>query len=301
MSAKTAMKAGFIGLGRMGAAMAESLLRAGLELTVYNRTPEKAKPLAAKGAGLARKVEDACHGDAVITMLSDDSAVEDAVFGAGGVLQSLGRRAIHISMSTISAALSERLSAAHAAAGQRFVSAPVFGRPDMAAAGKLFIIASGPSDVLDACEPIFAAMGQNTIRMGGLPQDANIVKLSGNFIIASVIEALGEAMALIAKAGIDRQRYLEMLTSTLFTGPLFENYGKLIATQKFHPAAFSATLGEKDIRLALAAAETLRVPMPLASLLHDRLLTLIARSGERLDWSGLGQLAAEDAGLARHG
>jgi 3-hydroxyisobutyrate dehydrogenase-like beta-hydroxyacid dehydrogenase len=150
---------------------------------------------------------------------------------------------------------------------------------------------------VDALEPLFAAMGQRTIRIGDAPREASLVKLSGNFLIASVIEAVGEAMALVHEAGIDRQRYFELLTSTLFTGPVFTNYGGLIARQEFRPAGFAAPLGEKDIRLTLAAAETLRVPMPLASLLHDRLLALIARGGEELDWWAIGKLAADDAGL----
>jgi 3-hydroxyisobutyrate dehydrogenase-like beta-hydroxyacid dehydrogenase len=291
------MKVGFIGLGRMGAAMAGNLLQAGHEVTVYNRTPSKAQALIARGARLAARVADACQGDAVITMLADDAAVEDVLFFEGGVLQSLDKRTIHVSMSTISVALCERLADVHATAGQRFVAAPVFGRPDVAARGKLFIVAAGKPEVIDACVPLFDVLGQKTIRISELPPAANLVKLSGNFLIASVLEALSEAMALIRKAGIDPQRYFELLTATLFTGPVFTNYGGLIARQEFQPAGFAAPLGEKDLRLALAAAETLRVPMPLASLVHDRLQTLIARGGEQLDWSAIGQLAAKDAGL----
>ncbi len=291
------MKVGCIGLGRMGAAMAGSLLRAGHELTIFNRTPGKAQGLVDQGAHRAAQVADACRGDAVITMLADDGAVEDVVFGEGGVLPSLGQRTIHVSMSTISVALCERLAKEHATAGRRFIAAPVFGRPDAAAGGKLFILAAGQPDVIDACRPLFEAMGQRTIPVGGAPPAANLVKLSGNFLSAAVMEALGEAMALVRKAGIDPQRYYELLTSTLFTGPVFTNYGRLIARQEYKPAGFAAPLGEKDIRLTLAAAETLRAPMPLASLVHDRLQTLVARGGEQLDWSAVGQLAANDAGL----
>jgi 3-hydroxyisobutyrate dehydrogenase-like beta-hydroxyacid dehydrogenase len=291
------MKVGFIGLGHMGAAMAGNLLQAGHQVTVYNRTPSKAQALIDRGAHLALHLADACPGDAVLTMLADDDAVDDVVLGEGGVLRSLGQHTIHVSMSTISVALCERLADAHATADHRFVAAPVFGRPDVAARGKLFIIAAGKPDVLDACRPLFETMGQKTFRIGAVPQNANLIKLSGNFLIASVLEALSEAMALIRKAGIDPQRYFELLTSTLFTGPVFTNYGGSIARQEYQPAGFAAPLGEKDIRLTLAAAETLRVPMPLASLVHDRLQTLIARTGEQLDWSALGQLAANDAGL----
>jgi 3-hydroxyisobutyrate dehydrogenase-like beta-hydroxyacid dehydrogenase len=291
------MKVGFIGLGRMGTAMVARLLQAGHAVTVYNRTTSKAQGMIDRGANLAARVADACQGDAVITMLANDDAVEDVVLGEGGVLQSLGRRTIHISMSTISVALCEKLADRHATASHRFVAAPVFGRPDVAAQGKLFIVAAGELDVIDACRPLFDAMGQKTIPISEVPQTANLVKLSGNFLIASVMEAVSEAMALIRKAGIDPHRYYELLTSTLFTGPVFTNYGRLIADQRYQPAEFAAPLGEKDMRLTLAAAETLRVPMPLASLVHDRLQTLIACGGEQLDWSGIGQLAARDAGL----
>jgi 3-hydroxyisobutyrate dehydrogenase-like beta-hydroxyacid dehydrogenase len=291
------MKVGFIGLGRMGAAMAGNLLQAGHEVTVYNRTPSKTQGLIDRGARLAAQVADACQGDTVITMLADDDAVEAVVFGERGLLRNLGKRTIHVSMSTIGVALGERLADLHATAAQRFVTAPVFGRPDAAATGKLFIVAAGKPDVIDTCMPLFDAMGQRTFRIGEVPQAANLVKLSGNFLIGSVLEALSEAMALIQKAGIDPHRYFELLTSTLFTGPVFTNYGGLIANKSYQDAGFAATLGEKDLRLALAAAERLRVPMPLASLVHDRLQTLIARGGQNLDWSAIGQLAANDAGL----
>ena len=294
------MKVGFIGLGHMGTAMAGRLVQAGHEVTVYNRTTSKARALIDRGANSAACVGDACKGDVVITMLADDEAVEAVVLRENGVLQSLGERTIHVCMSTTGVALSKRLADAHATGGHRFVAAPVFGRPDVAAQGKLFIVTAGEPDVIDACMPLFDAMGQKTIRIGEVPQTANLVKLSGNFITASVIEALSEAMALIRKAGIDPHRYFELLTSTIFTCPVFTNYGGGIANGKFETGGFAASLGEKDIRLALAAAKTLRVRMPLASLVHDRLQTLIARGGEQVDWSALGQLAANDAGLFRH-
>jgi 3-hydroxyisobutyrate dehydrogenase-like beta-hydroxyacid dehydrogenase len=290
------MKVGFIGLGHMGAGMAANLLRAGHEVTVYNRTLGKEQALVERGAHAAGRVADACQGEAVVTMLADDRAVEGIVFGDQGVIGSLGPGAIHLSMSTISVALSERLARAHAKAGQRFVAAPVFGRPDVAAAGKLFIVAAGAPDAVTACSPLLEALGQKTFSVGDEPQAANLVKLSGNFLLASVIEGLGEAMALVGKAGVDRHQYLELLTSTLFTAPIYKTYGGLIAEGKFEPAGFAAPLGYKDIRLTLAAADSLRVPMPVASLLRDRFLTLLAQGGEALDWSGIGQLAARDAG-----
>ncbi len=295
------MKVGFIGLGNMGFGMAANLIRAGHEVTVYNRTASKMKALVEQGAHPAAQVTDACRGEAVVTMLADDNAVESIAFGDKGLTGGLGKGAIHVSMSTISVALSERLAAAHAEAGQRFVAAPVFGRPEAAAAAKLFIVAAGAPDAVDACLPLFEALGQKTFTFGNNPQAANLVKLSGNFLIASAIEALGEAMALVGKAGVNRGQFIDLLTSTIFSAPIYKIYGPLIAEQRFEPAGFAAPLGHKDIRLTLAAAETLRVPMPLASLLRDRFLTLFAHGGERLDWSAITRLAAEDAGQQTQG
>ena len=291
------MKVGFIGLGQMGSAMAANLLKAGHELTVCNRTRDKAEALAGEGAKVAATVADACGGEAVFTMLAHDDALSAVVHGDGGVLASLGKGAVHISASTISVAMSERLTKEHAAAGQRFVAAPVFGRPEAAAAAKLFVAAAGAPDAIEAVTPLFEAIGQRTFVLGEEPKAANLVKLSGNFLIASVIESLGEAMALVEKGGVDRHAYLDLLTSTLFNAPVYKTYGGLIADRKFKPAGFTAPLGQKDIRLALAAGEALNVPLPLASLLRDRFLTLLAHGGEELDWSAIGALAAKDAGL----
>ena len=232
-------------------------------------------------------------------MLTDDHAVESVVFGDAGVLSGLGKGGIHVSASTISVAFSEKLAAAHANSGQKFVAAPVFGRPEAAAAAKLFIAVAGAQDSVDACAPLFEAMGQKTFRFGDRPSLANLVKLSGNFLIASTIEALGEVMALVAKAGLDQHQYLDFLTSTLFTAPIYKTYGGLIADKKFQPAGFAAPLGLKDVSLALEAGEMLRVPLPLASLIRDRFLTLLAHGGESLDWSAVSQLAAENAGLGK--
>jgi 3-hydroxyisobutyrate dehydrogenase-like beta-hydroxyacid dehydrogenase len=276
--------------------MASNLVKAGHEVTVYNRSPEKAATLVALGARAARSLADACRGEAVITMLADDSAVEGVVFGDGGILTTLAPGAIHISCSTISVELSRRLAGAHAQASQRYVAAPVFGRPEAAAAAKLFVVACGAPDAVEASTPVLDALGQRTFVMSQQPEAANLVKLSGNFLIASVIESLGEAMALVGKGGIDLQAYLDFLTSTLFAAPIYRSYGALIAERRFEPPGFAAPLGQKDIRLALTAAEELRVPMPLASLLRDRFLTLLAHGGDALDWSAVGHLAAQDAG-----
>ncbi len=291
------MKVGFIGLGRMGGGMAANLLEAGHEVTVYNRTPGKAEPLAAQGARVAAEVSGACQGDATVTMLANDEAVSGVAFGGDGIIANLPAGAMHISASTISVALSGKLTAAHAEAGQRFVAAPVFGRPEAAAKAQLFVVAGGEENAIEAAQPLFDAMGQKTFVISKTPKDANLVKLSGNFLIAAVIESLGEAMALIEKAGIGKRQYLEILTSTLFSAPVYKTYGTLIADRAFEPAGLAAPLGQKDIRLALAAAEELRVPLPLATLLRDRFLTLLAQDGDRLDWPAIGALPAKDAGM----
>ena len=290
------MRVGFIGLGRMGAGMAGSLLRGGHEVTVYNRTASKARPLGEQGARVARSIAEAAGNPVVFTMVSDDAALEAVVFGDDGLLHHLAQDALHISSSTIGVVLSERLARSHADAGRRFVAAPVFGRPEAAAAAKLFVVAAGPDDAIAEARPLFDAIGQKTFVVSDRPENANLVKLSGNFLLAAVVESLGEALALVGKAGLDRAKYLELLTSTLFDVPVYRNYGRLIAERAFEPAGFAAPLGHKDIRLALEAAERLHVPMPLASLLRDRFLTLLARGGERLDWSAVGDLARQDAG-----
>jgi 3-hydroxyisobutyrate dehydrogenase-like beta-hydroxyacid dehydrogenase len=291
------MNVGFIGLGRMGAGMAANLLKAGHHVTVYNRTPAKAQVLVAQGAKLAASVPEACQGGAVITMLANDEAVEGVALGRNGIIDSLPAGGLHVSSSTISVALSQRLSDEHAAAGQHFVAAPVFGRPEAAAAGHLFVVVGGDPAAVEAAEPLLEAVGQRTFVVSDIPKNANLVKLSGNFLGASVIESLGEALALIGKGGIDQRRYLDFLTSTLFDAPIYKTYGNLIATGSFKPAGFAAPLGQKDIRLVLAAAEDLGVPMPVASLLRDRFLTLIAHGGDQLDWSAIGRLPAMDAAL----
>ena len=290
------MQVGFIGLGQMGSGIAANILQAGNAVTVYNRTRSKAEPLAARGAKIASSIADVCRGEAVFTMLANDEAVERVVFGEGGVLGSLSKGATHVSSSTISVALSKRLAAAHRDAGQHFVAAPVFGRPDIAAAGKLFVIAAGTPEALRIVSPLLETFAQKIFAVGDAQEIANLIKLSGNFLIAVVIESLGEAMALVAKAGVDRQAYVDILTSTLFGAPVYKTYGALIAAGKFEPAGFAAPLGLKDMRLTLAAAEDLRVPLPLASLLRDRFLTLLAQGGDTLDWSAIGMLAAKDAG-----
>jgi 3-hydroxyisobutyrate dehydrogenase-like beta-hydroxyacid dehydrogenase len=291
------MKIGFIGLGQMGAGIAATLLKAGHEVAVYNRTFSKTEALARLGAQAQRSVAAVCAAEVVITMLADDAALEDIVFGTGGVLASLKKGAAHISSSTISVALSKRLAAAHAVAGQHYLAAPVFGRPDAAASGKLIVVVGGQPKLVETYMPLFKGMGQRTFVMSNNPEDANLVKLSGNFLIAVVIESLGEALALIGKGGVDQQQYLDLITSTLFDAPVYKTYGRLIVERRFEPAGFAAPLGQKDIRLTLAAADALNVPLPMANLLRDRFLTLLAQGGAALDWSAIGRLAARDSGL----
>ena len=292
------MKIGFIGLGNMGSAMAVNLIRAGHEVTVYNRSRAKVDALAAEGARPADSVAETCGGDVVVSMLANDEAVAGIVFDDGGVVDSLAQGATHVSSSTISVALSERMTSAHAEAGQQFVAAPVFGRPEAAQAAKLFVVAAGAPETLQALSGIFDAFGQRTFVVSEEPKTASLIKLSGNFLIMSVIETLGEAMAFVDKAGVDKHQYLDILTSTLFDAPIYRTYGQLIADERFEPAGFAASLGQKDIHLVLTAAEELRVPMPVASLIRDRFLALLARGGAHLDWSAIGALAAWEAGAA---
>jgi len=291
------MKIGFIGLGNMGAPMADHLLKAGHEVIVYNRTAEKAKALVRQGARRASSVSDACDADVVLTMLADDHALETVSYGHKNMLESMAKGHIHLSCSTISVALADKLSSDHKGAGQHFVSAPVFGRPEAAAAAKLYVVAAGIPASVEKCQPIFDAIGQRTFRFGDKPSNANLVKLSGNFLIMSVIESLSEALALVGKGGLDQREYLDFLTSTLFNAPVYKTYGTLAVEKKFQPAGFLAPLGLKDVRLALQAAESLRVSLPLADLVRNRFLTLLANGGESLDWSAISQIPARDAGL----
>jgi 3-hydroxyisobutyrate dehydrogenase-like beta-hydroxyacid dehydrogenase len=292
------MKIAFVGLGNMGAAMARHLLHAGHELTAWNRSAEKAEPLKADGAKVARSLGEAVNGvEIAITMLADDHAVEESVLHSDTVIDNLPKGATHISMSTISVALSRRLAEEHAKRGQKYMTAPVFGRPDAAAAGKLFIAAAGDKQVVEHCRPVLESIGQRVFVVGDKPEMANVVKLSGNFLIATVIESLGEAIALARKYDIDPHAYVDFLTNSLFAAPVYKTYGGLIADQKYKPAGFKMRLGLKDVRLALAAAEGVDAPLPIASLIRDHMLTAISRGMEEMDWSSTAKLAAENAGL----
>lgn len=292
------MDAGLIGLGRMGAGIAKSLLRAGHRVTVYNRTRERAEALGSDGAIVAGSVAEACR-DVVLTMVADDAALEGLVFGEGGILTSLSLGAVHISLSTIGVALSDRLAAAHARAGQGYLAAPVFGRPDAAEAARLAVVVAGPESLVQKCKPLFEAMGPKLLVAGNHPSMANVVKLSGNFLISSVLESLSEALAFARKSGVDAGALMDFLTSTLFNAPVYKLYGDLIVQGKHEPAGFLLPLGLKDVRLVLQAAEAANVPMPIASVVRDRFITAMARGNQDKDWSVIGRVAAEDAGLSQ--
>ena len=292
------MKVGFIGLGNMGSAIARNLIRAGHDLTVYNRTQSRAEPFASLGARIAETPsEAAAAAEVLITMLADDAAVEGVIFAPGNAIQALPAGAVHISMSTISVGLSRRLAEAHKERKQHYVAATVFGRPDVAAAGKLFIVVAGPAEPIERCRPLFDAIGQKTFMAGEEAHAANVIKLAGNFVITTVIESLAEAFSFSRKSGVDPHTLLNILTNSLFPGPLYQTYGNLIASDRFEPAGFKLPLGFRDNRLLLAAAEEARVPMPMASLVHDRFVTALARGLSESDWSAIARLSAENAGL----
>lgn len=291
------MKVGWIGLGNMGLPMARNLMKAGHELVVYNRTRSRTGLAQSEGARVAGTPAEVAALPVVVTMLADDTALEEVMFSPGKVLESMGRGAIHISMSTISVALSARLNMAHKYAGQEYVSAPVFGRPEAATAAKLFVVAAGSGEAVKKCQPLFDAMGQRTFAMGEDPKVANVIKLSGNFLIACTIESFGEAFALARKYGVDPRQFLDFLTNSLFSAPIHKTYGTLIAEDKYQPVGFKVPLGLKDIKLVLAAAEGASVPMPLASLVRDRFIALLAQGKSEADWASIARLSAENAGL----
>ena len=293
------MDAGFIGLGHMGLPMARNLLKAGHRLRVYNRTRTRAELLKEYGAVPASTPAEACASGVVITMLANDEAVEEVTFDGSGILQGLPKGGTHISMSTITVALSERLLEAHRQAGQYYLAAPVFGRPEAAAAAKLFIVGAGEADLIGQFRPLFEALGQRTFVLSDKPPQANLVKLAGNFLIASMIECLGESFALMHKYGVDPHRFLEIMTESLFTAPVYKNYGALIADGKYQPAGFRLELGLKDIRSVLVAAEAKSVPMAVASVVRDHFISAIAQGGADIDWSGLARVPAMEAGITR--
>ncbi|MDG2537442.1 NAD(P)-dependent oxidoreductase [Dyella jiangningensis] len=290
------MKVGFIGLGAMGSAMASNLIKAGHEVTVWNRSPGPTEPLASLGAKVVKTADRAALGDALFSMLANDQAVRD-VFFAGGLLDAMDKGIVHVNHATISVALARELAAEHAKRGIDYVAAPVFGRPDVAAAGKLNIVAAGRPDVIERVRPLLEAMGSRIWPLGDAPERANVVKIAGNFMLGAAIESMAEASALTRAHGVSAGDFLEVMTSTLFASPAFQGYAKLIAEQRYTPAGFALPLGYKDIGLALSAADATRVPLPLASLLHDSLLEALSAGEEDVDWSIMAQVAARRAHL----
>jgi 3-hydroxyisobutyrate dehydrogenase-like beta-hydroxyacid dehydrogenase len=292
------VKIGFIGLGNMGAAVAANLVRARHDVCVWNRSATKAQGLVDAGAVLAASPK-AAAGDreVVITMLADDAALDAVLLGSEGLLEGLRPGALHVSMSTIAVATADRVASLHTARRQHFLSAPVFGRPDAAAAAKLFVVAAGAASDFQTASPLFTAIGQRVFYVGEKPSDANLLKLCGNFMILSAIEAMGEAMTLAQKGGIPKKQVLEVLTGTLFDSPVYRNYGAVLVEERFKPAGFAAPLGLKDMRQVGQSAEALRVPMPVLNVLRDHLLQTIAAEGEDVDWSAIGLTIAKNGGL----
>ncbi|MCJ2093435.1 NAD(P)-dependent oxidoreductase [Methylobacterium sp. J-072] len=287
------MDVGFIGLGRMGRGMAASLARAGHRVRVWNRSPEAAQGL--DGVIPVASAAEAFAGDAVITMLADDAALE-AVIVSGGLLDQPERPGLHIGMSTVSVALARQLAAVHERAGVPYISAPVFGRPDVAEAGKLNIVAAGAAALLDRAAPLLDAMGAKTWRFGEEPSRANAVKLAGNFMLISAIEAMGEACALTEGHGVAGADFLDLMTNTLFAAPVYKGYGASIAQNRYEPPGFGLKLGAKDVRLALQAAEGAGVPMPFASVLRDGLIEAISHGDGEKDLAALARVSARRAG-----
>jgi 3-hydroxyisobutyrate dehydrogenase-like beta-hydroxyacid dehydrogenase len=291
------MKIGFVGLGHMGSGMARNLLRAGHQVAAYNRTREKAQALSQEGARVANSPADAARGaEAVFTMLADDHAVSDVVFGEEGLASAPHPAPVHISSSTISVAFSRRLAQEHANRGQRLLAACVFGRPEAAENKKLIVVAAGEPQTLDRYHPLFDAIGRATFVAGPEPWHANLFKLCGNFMIASMLETFAEAFAIARKAGLDHHKFLDIMNE-LFQSPVYKNYGAAIADETFEPAGFALKLGLKDVRQVIEAAQDLAAPMPVASVVRDHFLSAIAHGQESLDWSSLARVLARSAGL----
>ena len=290
------MDIGFIGLGHMGKAIAANLIRAGHNVRVWNRSAEPVRELVAKGAKAAAQPAEAASADILMSMLADDRAVRAVILGQG-VLDAARPGLIHANLATISVELAIELARIHADRKVGYISAPVFGRPNVAAEGKLNVVVAGEASAIAKAKPVLDAIGQKTWPVGDRPEHANAVKVAGNFMLASAIETMGEAVALTRAHGVGAGTFLEILTNTLFAAPAYKVYGGMIAEEKYQPAGFPMPLALKDIKLALSAAEAHNVSMPFASILRDHLLEAIATGGAETDWAALAQLAARKAGL----
>ena len=291
-------KISFIGLGSMGEPMAHNLLKAGYELRVYNRDARKTEALTSKGAKRSESPANVVEpGGIVITMVANDAALESVTLGEEGILQRLGPGGVHVAMSTVSPAIARKLASIHAQHGCAYVAAPVFGRPEAAAAQKLWIAVAGNAAAKERVRPVLQALGQGIFDFGDEPGKANIVKVCGNFMIGAAMETMAETLALAEKNGIDRSDYINMLAQTIFACPIYQNYGRTIAERKFTPVGFQLQLALKDNNLLLDAAEDAHVPMPFASFTHDRLTTAVAKGWGEKDWAQVTQLVSDDAGL----
>jgi 3-hydroxyisobutyrate dehydrogenase-like beta-hydroxyacid dehydrogenase len=286
---------GFLGLGSMGGPMAVNLVQAGFSVRVWNRSPAKAARIL--GATACRTPREAAEGTAfTITMLADDAAVENVLIGPDGLLAGLPPGAVHIGMSTISVAGTKKLVDMHQRAGCHYLAAPVFGRPEAAKSRMLWIVPGGESRFIDKADPIFKALGQGTFPQATADQAA-LAKLAGNFLIGATIEAIGEALSLAEKGGLDPEALLGMLGGTLFGSPVFKNYGARIARTEFVPPGFTVTLARKDFRLVQEAAADGKVPMPLADLVAARLTDAIRLGRGEYDFAGFASVIREQAGL----
>ena len=290
------MEIGFIGLGQMGKAIAANLIRAGHRLCVWNRSAAPAEELAALGASIASEPAAAARGEVLMTMLADDEA-HRAVLVGGAILERASRGLIHVNLATVSIAFARELAALEAQRGISYVAAPVFGRPEVAQAARLNVVVAGDPQAVARVEPLLAAIGERTWQLGSAPERATVVKLAGNFMIATALEAMGEAAALVRAHGVGAGELLEVLTQTLFAAPVYRIYGRLIAEQRYQPAAFRMALGFKDLRLALEAAGSAHVPLPFASVLRDHFLEAIAAGRTDYDWAALAEIPARHAGL----
>jgi 3-hydroxyisobutyrate dehydrogenase-like beta-hydroxyacid dehydrogenase len=293
------MNIGFIGLGNMGSAIAGRLLEAGHALRVWNRSPEPARRLADRGAQIAASAEEAFRGDVVFSMLSDDEVTRAVLLDSGLLARATPAAVrVHVNMATISVALGDELAERHRERGVGYVAAPVLGRPDVAAAGKLTVLLAGPREAAESVAPLLeGTLGQKVWRFGERASQANAVKLAVNFMLAAAIESMGEAAALTAGYGVEPRELFELIGQSLFPGPVYQGYGRLIAEGRFEPAGFKARLGLKDVRLALAAAEATATPMPVGSLIRDSMLEALARGeGEKEFGVVLGRAAMRRAG-----
>jgi len=277
------MEVGMIGCGRMAAAIASNLLAAGHQLTVFSPPSEKGRDLTAIGATIAERVGDACNADAVITVLRSDQRVEEVVLGPGGVAAAMPAAAVHICMSTIDIELSRRLSAAHAQRVQRYLAAPVFGDADAAAKGELCIFVAGRPGTISRCQPLFDVLGRSTVEAGRHPEDANLLQLCAIGLVGSLVESLGESIALADKGGIAPERFLKLMSQSLFAGGLHAGYGALAAVRG-ESSIITVNQGRRYAALLLDSANALNARLPLISVLSDRLDSLMNRGLGALDW-----------------